>query len=332
MRHATRIAILVLGTALGIALLWLLLRSVNLGQLRDDLATGDYRYLALLIVPFLANLLLKIPRWSLLFGHDAPSNDTLFGALNVGYAVNALFPARLGEIIRAYWVRDRSGTGMVRTLSTIALERTLDGLTLLLFLLIAVPTVAIPRTLLGPALTIGAVFIAALLAMAVIAYTLSRENHPLAGLLRALEAGRWSFIPNAVGQIVAGLTSLRNRRTLVLVGVYTLVIWLANAAMVWLALRAFHLAIPFTGALLLTAVLNLGMAVPSSPGYVGVFEYLMVLTLGLYGIGHTPALAAALVFHAISFVPVTLIGLFYIARLGLGTTVQLVRAGVMRGG
>src|SRR5947209_4644030 len=129
-RIVPRLAVLVGGTVLGIVLLVLLLRSVDFDQLGAALSNADFAYLALALIPFLANWLLKVPRWSLLYGEGGPSWDTLFGAINVGYAINALLPARLGELVRAYWVRDRAGTSMVLTLSTIALERVLDGVTL----------------------------------------------------------------------------------------------------------------------------------------------------------------------------------------------------------
>jgi uncharacterized protein (TIRG00374 family) len=310
---------------LGVALLILLLRSVNLAQLGNDFSDADYAYLIVAIVPFLVNLLLKVPRWALLFGDGAPGWDVLFGAMNVGYAINALFPARLGEIVRAYYVRDRSGTGMVRTLSTIALERVTDGLTLIILLVITAPTVAFPGQLVGPVMTIGAVFVAVLLGMVVLAYASTRENHPLMGLMGRLETGRWSIVGNALRQVTTGLQVLHSTRAIALLLIYTLIIWASNALLLWLTLRAFHIAVPFSGAILLIAVLNLGMAVPSTPGYVGVFDYLMVLTLALYNIPRTQAVAAALVFHAIAFVPITIIGLVYIVRTGLETTLQMVR-------
>ncbi len=319
---------LIAGTLLGFVLLVLLLRSVNLDKLGSDFSRVDYRYMGLAIVPFVVNLLLKVPRWALLFGDEAPSWDTLFGGMNVGYAVNSLLPLRLGEIARAYWVRDRGRIGMVQTLSTIALERVVDGVTLLVLFLLMVPTVAFPAKLLGPALLVGGGFILALLAMIALAHGSSTwQNHRLAAVFRRLETGRWSLLGRAVCQVVMGLQALRSRRAVVLLAIYTLLIWGTNSLLIWLVLQAFHIGAPLTAGILLTAVLNLGMAVPSSPGYVGVFDYLMVLTLGLYGVHRTPAVAAALAFHAIAFVPVTIIGLVYMARSGLQVTLAMLRTG-----
>lgn len=329
-RVATRIGLLIGGTGLGVVLIVLLLRSVNLDQLGSDFSNVDYRYLGLAIVPFAANLLFKVPRWGLLFGEDAPSWDTLFGGMNVGYAINALLPLRLGEIVRAYWVRDRAGIGMVQTLSTIALERVSDGVTLFVLLLVMLPTVAFPAKLLGPALLVGALFIAALVVMGTLASGLTRQDHPLVALLLRLESGKWSLVGRAVRQVVLGLQALRSRRAVALLAAYTLTIWVTNSLLIWLVLRAFHIDAPVSAGFLLTAVLNLGMAVPSTPGYLGIFDYLMVVTLGLYGVHHTPALAAALAFHAIAFVPVTVIGSVYLARAGLEVTWRMVRTSASR--
>jgi uncharacterized protein (TIRG00374 family) len=330
---AGRVLFLLGGTALGVVLLVLLLRSVDLGALGDAFSTVDYTYLALEILPFLINWLLKVPRWSLLFGEDAPGWDTLFGAMNVGYAINALFPARLGEIVRAYWVRDRAGAGMVQALSTIALERVLDGTTLVILLVLMLPTVPFPHELLGPALTLGAVFVIVLIVMAAVANSEGGDS-AVGRLADRLEGGRLLPAGKAIRQVVAGLHALRDRRALALVLLYTAVIWASNAVFFWLMVRAFHLDVPFAAGILLATVLNLGMAVPSSPGYVGVFEYLTVLTLGLYGVGagsvqhpSAPALAPALALHVFAFGPVTVVGLVYIARAGVSVTVQMVRSG-----
>jgi glycosyltransferase 2 family protein len=326
----SRLLVLLVGTGIGIALLVFLLRSVNLDQLGNAFHHIDYAYLGLAVVPFLVNLLLKIPRWALLYGDDAPGWDTLFGAMNVGYAVNNLLPARLGEIVRAYWVRDRSSVGMVQSLSTVALERVCDGLALLLMLVLAAPTVAFPAKLLGPAIVIGIVFVAILIGMAFFAYSASREEHPLSRLLQRLETGRWSVIGRMARDVMVGLQALRSRRAVVLIILYTVIIWGSNAVFVWLMVRAFHIDIPLTGGVLLVAILNLGLTVPVSPGGIGVFDSLMVLILALYHVPRTPALAAALGLHVLSFAPVTIIGLIYLARTGISATADMIRTSATR--
>lgn len=325
-RRAPRVLLLLAGTALGVILLILLLRSVDLNALGSAFSNADYAILLLALPPFIINFFLRVPRWALLFGDDSPDFDTLFGAMNVGYAINFLLPARLGEIVRAYWIRDRTRIGMVQTLSTIALERVTDGVTLIVILILVAPTVAFPGKLLGPALLVGAAFVAALVVMAVLAYGATREGHPLSRALQRLESGRGALVARVVLQLVSGLRALRSGRAAALLITYTLLIWISNSVLLWLVLRAFHIEAPLTAGFLLTAVLNLGMAVPSTPGYIGVYDFLFVWMLKLYDVPKAPALAAALGMHAIAFIPFAAVGIAYLGRAGVQMTVQLLRS------
>ncbi|GAC1507535.1 MAG: hypothetical protein NVS2B16_02920 [Chloroflexota bacterium] len=326
-----RLAFLLTGTGIGVLLLVLLLRSVHLDRLGVAFSRVDPVPLALALPFLLVTFGVKVPRWALLYGRESPRWDTLFGAMNVGYAINALLPARLGEVVRAYWIRDRAGISMVRTLSTIALERVSDGLILVVFVLITAPTVAFPGRLLGSALFVGSAFVVALAGMIVLAYGSTDDDHLLSRFLSRLESGHLAFLGRILRQTVSGLQALRNWQAVALLAFYTAIIWLANSLLLWFVLRAFQIDVPVSAAILLTGVLNLGMAVPSTPGYVGVFEYLMILVLGLYSVKEAPAVAAALGFHAIAFVPVTIIGLVYIARAGYETTLEMLQASASPG-
>jgi uncharacterized protein (TIRG00374 family) len=325
-RLLPRIVFVLAGTALGVVLFVLLLSNVKLDQLRTDIANADLGLLAIAFLFFLINLLIKVPRAALLYGKDAPGWDTLFGAINVGYGMNALLPARLGEVARAYWVREHAQISIVRSLSTIALERVTDGVTVLILLLLVAPTVAFPGKLLGPALSVGAVFIAAMVGMIVLVYQSAGENNRLSALLAHLESGRWSAIGTALRHAITGLQALRSRRAVLLLAVYTAITWGSNALFAWFVLRALHVQVPLAAGILLISTVNLGMSVPSTPGYVGVFEGLAVLTLNLYNIHKTQALAAALVLHVMGFGPSTVIALIYLARAGFKSTLQMVRA------
>jgi uncharacterized membrane protein YbhN (UPF0104 family) len=75
---------------------------------------------------------------------------------------------------------------------------------------------------------------------------------------------------------------------------------------------------PFTAALFLNGVSSLASAVPSSPGFFGVFESVSKVALRLYGVPATLAVSWALGYHVLTFVPITVFGAVYAVRLGLG--------------
>lgn len=311
-----RIVALVAGLALGVALLVLLLRTVSPGLLAHAFASVDYRYLVLAIIPFLMTIGIKVSRWVLLFGSDAPTWRTLFEAICVGYGVNTVVPLRAGEVVTAYWVRDRTGLSMMRTLGTIAVERVTDGVSVLAILVLFAPTVAFPAQLVGPTVAVGALLAFALVGLvALVGFSPSERGRI------SVWVERWRRTPariviDALAQALEGVRALRGRYALSLYVVYTLVIWVSNSLLFWLLARAFQLDVPLSAGFLLTGVLFLGMAVPSSPGYLGVFDYLMVLTLGLYSVPRGQAVAAALATHFIFFVPVTVVGLMLLAHHG----------------
>ncbi len=307
---------LVAGLVLGVGLLVLLLRTVSGDVLASAFAHVDYTYLLIALVPFLLTFGIKVTRWGLLFGQDSPTWWTLFGAISVGYGVNTVLPLRLGEVVTAYWVRDRSRVGMARALGTIAVERITDGVAVLLILVVFAPTVAFPRALVAPTIVVGGLMVAGLAALVVVALMSAPEAGWAQRIIARFRETPLRVVVEMLGQALTGVRALRDPGALSLYLAYTVIIWVSNSVLFWLLVRAFHLDVPLSAGFLLTGVLFLGMAVPSSPGYLGVFDYLMVLTLSLYDVRHGPAVAAALAAHFINFVPVTVVGLLLLARHG----------------
>jgi uncharacterized protein (TIRG00374 family) len=98
---------------------------------------------------------------------------------------------------------------------------------------------------------------------------------------------------------------------------WTLLHWLLNAFAFWLGFRAVGVDAPFSAALFLQGLIAIGVALPSAPGFFGIFELFAKAGLTIYGVPDDRAVAWAISFHFLSFVPITLIGAWYFVRLGL---------------
>jgi hypothetical protein len=119
-------------------------------------------------------------------------------------------------------------------------------------------------------------------------------------------------------RVIGGLAALGDPRHAVPVIAWSLVVWLVNAAAFWLAFGAFGIEVPYAGALVLQGALLVGIAVPSSPGYAGVFEAAIALTLtGLFGVREELALAYAVTYHLLTFIPITVLGVVSLLSTGL---------------
>jgi hypothetical protein len=116
---------------------------------------------------------------------------------------------------------------------------------------------------------------------------------------------------------IHGLSVLRRPGHFAAVLAWTIAHWLLNAVGFWLAFKAVGITAPFSAALFLQAFIALGTAVPSLPGFFGVFEYMSVQGLAIYGVGQGQAASWAIAYHLFSFVPITLIGAWYFTRLGV---------------
>jgi len=110
---------------------------------------------------------------------------------------------------------------------------------------------------------------------------------------------------------------LRSPTRFIAVFFWALVHWLVNGLAFWLAFRAVGIDAPFSAANFLQGIIAIGVALPSSPGFFGFFEAAAVVGLAVYGVPRGEAVSWAIGFHILSFIPITVIGLYYFARLGL---------------
>jgi uncharacterized protein (TIRG00374 family) len=124
-----------------------------------------------------------------------------------------------------------------------------------------------------------------------------------------------------------GLSILRHPRRFFVVFLWALAHWLVQPLAFWIMFKALDISVPFSAALLVQGLIVFAVAVPSTPGFFGLFEIAAQKGLGLYGISESLALAWALTFHVLSLIPITLIGLYYLARSGvhLGELKQIQR-------
>ena len=239
--------------------------------------------------------------------------------------VNNVVPARAGEVARAYALTRETGVPFATTLASLAVDRLLDAVVLLAFTGIA---------LLDPAFRAGAssaggslVEVAAggvVLMLAIMIGLYGLVFFP-SYLIRLFELFARRISPaveergkRVLEKFIAGLSVLRRPERFAAILGWTTAHWLVNAIGYMLAFRAFGITVPFSAALFLLGFIALGAAVPSAPGFFGVFEYMAIQGLALYGVSKELATSWAIGFHILAFIPITVIGGYYFTRLGLG--------------
>jgi glycosyltransferase 2 family protein len=312
-----------LGLLISVAFIALAIRGQDLGRVREALGAADYRYLPLALVLYFAGVLLRTLRWRYLL---APVRRVrarnLFSVVVIGYMANNILPWRIGEFVRGYVLREREGIATSASLATIAVERIFDGLTMLAFLLLASLVIPLDAEIKRLALVAALVFTVAIVALIAIVAS-DRLRAQLLGLVtRPLPAALGTRLVALVESFVGGLHILRSFNELVLVASCSVLAWGLESSMYLVIARGFDLPLGVAGALMTTAVANLATLIPSTPGYIGVFESGVVLVVnGILGIEREVALSYAIVVHAALYFPITLWGLYYWARAHISLSV-----------
>lgn len=244
----------------------------------------------------------------------------------IGFAATALLPARAGELLRPYLLARKEGLSATAAFATVIVERLLDTITVVLlfaaYLLVfdtgmaAADATTFAQVKLGGALAGGLCLVALVLLFFLAGHpaTLDRLTAGLSATLPARLAERASRL---VRTFATGLAVVRQPGRLAVSLILSLPLWLSIAFGIWLVTRAFHIDMPFTGSFLLVALLVVGVAVPT-PGAVGGFHYFYRLgATAFFAASNDRAVGAALVLHAVSFVPVAVAGLILLAQEGL---------------
>ena len=302
------------------------LRHANLTDVWQQVQRARTDLLGIAFVIVLSTYWARAVRWRYLLSPIGPTRfRTVFRATVIGFAALGLLPARAGDVLRPYLVSRQEGLSLSSTFATIVIERVLDLIAVLsllaVYLAVAADVSSMSATLLRSVIVSASM--AGLLAVLLAAVLWLIAAHPerIGGLVQTADR----VLPHALAKRLAkmarsfsgGLAVARRPRELWAAVVWSFGIWILHAAEVWVATRAFGMALPFAGSFLLQALLVIGVAVPT-PGGVGSYHeaYRFGMTT-FFGASNANAIAAAIVVHAISFVPVMLAGLVFMAQDGL---------------
>ena len=309
---AMRRAYLGIGLALGVLLLALAVRSADPSALKKSLTGINPWWVAIGLLTVAGTILAKALRWRLLF-YPAQENlrlTTLVSALLIGQTVNFLLPARVGEFARAYLVRDGEKRHAMLALGTIVVEKTLDGLALLLLLGILFAVMHVPPWLRlsgGAAALMTALLLAGVLLLSGGRQRVVDACESLCQRVPMLE--RWG-LRRRVGSLADGLRSLQASGVWLRLLLWTAAIWLLAGLTNYCVLLALGIEVPLVlASLFVLAVVHLGLVVPTSPARIGVFHYLCLLSLSVLGVDESQALAYGFVLHCIVVLPPIAAGL-----------------------
>jgi uncharacterized membrane protein YbhN (UPF0104 family) len=298
-----------LGMAVGALMLWLALSKVDLAEAGQALERGRIGPMALAVCVYWLSIAMRIARWRLILSGSAQLSYGKVGqALIVGYSVNNLLPARLGELFRADYLRRRFGVERAIALGSIVVERLMDGV----FALILLATGLI---FLGPgsdhsslvnATTVGAAVIGAALAGAC-GIAVFHDRLPL---------DRLPWVERRIGMFASSMMVVR-RPVFITALLLSGGIWLSETVCLVLIAAIFNATIDVAGALVLIGAVSFSTLLPSAPGYIGSLQAAFVLVFLALGLPTVLGLLSATAMQVLLLGPMLIAGLA-ILLVGMG--------------
>ncbi len=315
-----------LGVLLSILFLWLALRGLHLGDFWSAMAKANYWWIFPGVAVYFVGVWVRAWRWHYLLGPIKKiSTNKMFPITTIGYMGNNIYPARAGEVLRAVILKRKEGVPVSASLATIIVERIFDGVVMLAFVFINLPELA---KLTGSSGFVGniqqvavggtAAFIGALavfLLAAMFPQTTIRVGDWF--IVTLLPERMREKVRGIMHKFLDGLASLRSPVNVLMVFLTSVFIWLLETAKYWFVMHAFDFSVSFFALMLMNGIVNLATTIPSAPGYIGTFDAPGIAVLTAYGIDQATAAGYTLVLHVALWVPITLVGAWFLTREGI---------------
>ncbi len=307
-----------LGFLISAVALWLIFRSINWDELRLALESAQYGYLFPSAAALVIAIWIRGERWRWLFGprRSQVTRTRAVNATAIGYFVTNVFPLRLGELARIFFVARDGKVSYALAASTIVVEHVLDVLVVLGILIVIVVGghLPLPDFVKQGALVAGVAFGGALVVMLVMVWQRERVEALAERILsrfRRLNTQKWVKV---VAHVLDGFVVLQPGLPLVMVIFWSIAGWVVSAISFQFALLAFVPSAPFSYALFTTVATTFALLLPATPGAIGTLDLAIQQSLVLFGVTSSVALSVALVFHVMEILVMDGLGIICLLR------------------
>jgi len=310
---------IVLGLLVSALCLVLAFRAVPLEEVADSLAHANYWWLVPAVLTQLLATVTRARRWQILLGGRAPFGE-LFWAQAIGFLVTNIFPLRAGEAARILIASRRTGISLVQVGLSAVVERALDMGMVLLLLGIVLALMPVPAYVQTAAIGAGAVVVLAILGVAALSVWPGSGSFVLGMVARFAPRKLADLFSARWHELMQGLEAIRQPGAAPRAVGWSVVTWAAYVAGLWCIIEAFVPGASFVEPAFATVALAFGVTVPSSPGFLGVYQLVgqqALMTPFPDRYSATSALSIALVANMLDLIPPSVLGVIGLLRLGV---------------
>ncbi len=311
------------GIAVSFISLVLIFVFIKPAEIINALQQANFFYLALGSAAVLLFFIFRAVRWRFLLRNQVPY-WSVFHIQNIGYMLNAFLPARLGDFARAVLIGSIPPVTIATGLSTTVVDRLIDMVFVVAVLPFTLATVvALPDWMETGARATGIVAIAGIVVLIIAA-----NQRPFVERVATAVLNRIPFMNTAswvrrVDDLLKGLDALSSPKDSLILILLTLLVWLPIIFAYYIGMTAVGLDVTWVMAVFVFAAAALSVALPSSPGQIGVYHAGVIAALTLLGQPEAGAASFAFSYHALNMILIPII-LGVIGLAATGSTIKTV--------
>jgi glycosyltransferase 2 family protein len=299
------------GFIISIILLYLSLKDIKFREIIEILKKADLKIIFFPTVFIFISATLSAFKWSRITGNSVRLQDT-FISLIIGLFVNNVLPARIGEIVKGYVLSKKTGISFTFGLSTVLIDRFFDLAGLLLIVFIFFPKQSLPPMVSQSLFALVILLISCMVILIIV----SREKFTGA-LVNILGKIKKPFLLRFTHRLIEIGENIRRINSPLIIIYYvaiSFVQWLCMSTALYFAILTLNVSVKFVYIPFICALLNMGLTIPSSPGYVGVYQFLLVYILSIFNVPKQEGFAVSIMFHASWYIPYNILGFIFLLK------------------
>ena len=317
-----KIISIIIGIIISIVSLYFAFRGIDLKESLKIIKEVNIKYVTIAVIISNVVIALRALRWGCFIPIEKKiKKSNLIASVYIGYMANNIFPAKLGEVIRAYVLGAKENISKTTVIASVVTERLFDlitGVIMLALSIIFIPS--LPISVIYGALALFAISIIAVLGLMFITMKRELAFAILNKILSILPEKIKIKINEIAHKFIDGIGFKKDKKSIFLIFFYTITYWSGQSLACFIMLKAFNIEATMGLSLFVIAASGFGFAIPSAPAGVGPFEWVIIFALTLVGINKTLAASFAIVYHMMGVFPIIIIGI--IATLFLGVNLK----------
>jgi len=292
--------------------LYIALRNVDWNSAKEAYSTLDVRYFFGGIILHFSSFIVRALRWKwLMLPIKQIRYSSSFNVLSISYAANNVIPLRAGDVLRAVMIGEKENVNKFSSFTTVLLERISDGITLLLFMAIGLSVIESNQLWISRVVWLSVIgFIGSILFIFLLYHLQEKFINLIDRLLKSRSEKLATKVVELLRNILVAFKIVKSTLTLLKIALTSIFIWCLEGSIFTLGAMSFGIALheSILLGIVTVAIVNLGIMIPSSPGYVGTFEFFCMLSLALFGFSNNTAASFSVLVHLGQYIPITVIG------------------------